>query len=120
LRASVNSFGFGGTNAHVVLETFHIDSNEDKQHTSHTDEGRFIGPLLFSANSKDSLVQSVQAHADYVRNNEGLDLEDLTYTLESRRQLLVKAQRVPSVMMAQSFWVFSLAKVRNGQRWAVA
>lgn len=86
LRASVNSFGFGGTNAHVVLESFDRDSNEDKGYPNYKDEGRFIGPLLLSANSKDSLVESVKAHANYIRTESlDLNLDDLTWTLESRR-----------------------------------
>lgn len=95
LRASVNSFGFGGTNAHVVLESFQVPVEMHKngqqsesleapcQKDGHLQ--RFIGPLTFSAQSKTSLVEMVKAHASHLHSNEGLDLVDLTWTLLNRR-----------------------------------
>ncbi|KAF1993364.1 hypothetical protein P154DRAFT_450422 [Amniculicola lignicola CBS 123094] len=83
LRASVNSFGFGGTNAHVILETPPRAVQEEQQH--HADDERFVGPLLLSANSQTSLVRTVEAYADYIRHNKQLDLADLTWTLQFRR-----------------------------------
>nr|QCQ29630.1 polyketide synthase-nonribosomal peptide synthase [Alternaria oxytropis] len=83
LRASVNSFGFGGTNAHVILETPPRAEQEEQQ--QHDDEERFVGPLLLSANSQTSLVRTVEAYADYIRSNKQLDLADLTWTLQFRR-----------------------------------
>ncbi|KAJ4347483.1 hypothetical protein N0V95_005404 [Ascochyta clinopodiicola] len=83
LRASVNSFGFGGTNAHVILESPPSTAHEDQE--QHDDQERFVGPLLLSANSQSSLVRTVEAYADHIRNNKQLRLPDLTWTLQFRR-----------------------------------
>lgn len=85
LRASVNSFGFGGTNAHVILESFQGGTAQKQRDHEHAEDERFVGPLMLSANSRDSLVRSVQAHADHIRNNTRLDLGDLAWTLQFRR-----------------------------------
>ncbi|OGM48141.1 hypothetical protein ABOM_002899 [Aspergillus bombycis] len=84
LRASVNSFGFGGTNAHVILETIEAPTRK-QQDMEQCENERFVGPLLLSANSWDSLVRSVEVHAGYIRNNNQINLDDLAWTLQSRR-----------------------------------
>lgn len=83
LRVNVNSFGFGGTNAHVILESY--QAGEQQPACEHSDNERFVGPLLFSANSGDSLARSVQAHVQEMRSNQALDLGDLAWTLQFRR-----------------------------------
>ncbi|KAH0594700.1 Polyketide synthase [Metarhizium humberi] len=88
-RASVNSFGFGGTNAHAILES--PWSSDDLQAQV---KGRTPGsankealhlPFLFSATSEKSLVALVDAYSEYLDNNPDVDLCRLAYTLGCRR-----------------------------------
>ncbi|KAL7947129.1 ketoacyl-synt domain-containing protein [Trichoderma barbatum] len=81
-RASVNSFGFGGTNSHAIIESF--DEDSVPRHNSADSEGT-IGPLVFSANSGASLLRSVQDNLQYLEQESSLDLRDLSAMLQSRR-----------------------------------
>ena len=66
MLVGVNSFGFGGTNAHVLLH----DAPQAPLAESEIPEINFeeapTPPLLFSAKSKESLVQLAQSHADRI------------------------------------------------------
>ncbi|KAJ6195904.1 polyketide synthase [Bipolaris maydis] len=81
-RASVNSFGFGGTNAHAIIESY--------EHQTFTRRGPqqlsiFPSPVLLSANSDLSLRAQATALADFLESNESTSWLDLLYTLQSRR-----------------------------------
>lgn len=96
-RASVNSFGFGGSNAHVVLD----DSNQflEKHLTRHvssylsdTDDpfleertsSTFV--LIFSANDENSLRNYCKKVVTHLINPQvRVSLADLAYTLSERR-----------------------------------
>lgn len=88
LRASVNSFGFGGTNAHAILESYGPERDAKVPSTQliqHDLQGKFIGPLILSANSQPSLLASIRSYAAYIRQNSSVDLADLTWVLQARR-----------------------------------
>jgi phthiocerol/phenolphthiocerol synthesis type-I polyketide synthase E len=86
-RAAVSSFGIGGTNAHVILE--------EAPHQEPTDEGRLSKLLLWSGRTPSSLETLTNDLASHLRNNPGLNLDDLAYTLQvgrraySNRRMLV-------------------------------
>jgi hybrid polyketide synthase/nonribosomal peptide synthetase ACE1 len=82
LRASVNSFGFGGANAHAILESY-----EPEVHRAAIAAPLFT-PLTFSANTEKSLKRMLQASADFLKENDDLSIHDVAYTLQSRRSAL--------------------------------
>ncbi|KAE8548385.1 hypothetical protein EYB25_008763 [Talaromyces marneffei] len=77
-RASVNSFGFGGSNAHAILESY--------DNTASSSSKTVFGPLVFSALSEKSLRCSLSAYAEYLTNEgDSLNIADLAFTLRQRR-----------------------------------
>lgn len=83
-RASVNSFGFGGTNCHVIIESF----RRTERHTRHQSSDPVI-PFNFSAASGQSLANTVRNHAMFIRANPYIDLRDLSWTLNTRKSTLL-------------------------------
>ncbi|RDA86109.1 hypothetical protein CP532_1175 [Ophiocordyceps camponoti-leonardi (nom. inval.)] len=102
LRASVNCFGMGGTNAHVILESASnfISTAAGALPESYSTDGdeRFSQLLVFSANTAATLERSVQGLQDYLQHRPDA-LADLAYTLGARREHL--AFRSASVVNSQ-------------------
>jgi hybrid polyketide synthase/nonribosomal peptide synthetase ACE1 len=79
-RASVNSFGFGGANAHAILEAFearlldHGDIGADGRSAA-------VSPFNFSASSEKSLLANVAAYSAYLRNHPDINMRDLSWTV---------------------------------------
>ncbi|KAK4240422.1 putative pks-nrps protein [Achaetomium macrosporum] len=85
LRASVNSFGFGGTNAHAILESFEPGINSNL-HQNARQDGAF-GPFVLSAQTETSLVGSVTQLAEYLQAHPDVALSDVSATLQLRRSV---------------------------------
>lgn len=82
-RISINNFGYGGTNAHAVLESY---DKPAKVEAVEEDTSRLF---VFSANNQASLKDMITSHAEWVANNgDQSSLRDLAYTLSQRRSLL--------------------------------
>ncbi|MEW9702711.1 PfaD family polyunsaturated fatty acid/polyketide biosynthesis protein, partial [Paenibacillus sp. SI8] len=81
--ASVSSFGFSGTNAHIVIEEY---LQENKSFTAPSRE-KPDQPLLFvlSAGSKEQLKSYAQSIKDFVESNATVNLVDVAYTLQVGR-----------------------------------
>jgi acyl transferase domain-containing protein len=95
-RSSVNSFGIGGSNAHVVVEaasvqdrSSHVSSYRDVESDFTLDGDEEGGPmftLVVSANDSTSLSANIKALCDHLMNPKvKVDLADLAYTLSERR-----------------------------------
>ncbi|KAL2173167.1 polyketide synthase [Thermothelomyces heterothallicus CBS 202.75] len=80
-RASVNSFGFGGTNAHAILESYDDRRGVDP---GRNDRALFT-PFVFSAASERSLRATLSAYAAHLGEHPDIDAHDLAYTLRERR-----------------------------------
>ncbi|KAF1829261.1 hypothetical protein BDW02DRAFT_651485 [Decorospora gaudefroyi] len=83
-RVSVNSFGFGGSNAHAILEQYCESSSIDQN----AEQSPVFTPFVFSALSESSLVAQMQAYREYLKTNPNLNASDLAWTLQSRRSQL--------------------------------
>jgi acyl transferase domain-containing protein/acyl carrier protein len=78
LRAGVSSFGIGGTNTHVVLEEWPLNTPRVEP----------AGPprlILLSAKTPDALDKMSQNLALYLKENPALNLADVAYTLQVGR-----------------------------------
>ncbi|KAK2606646.1 hypothetical protein N8I77_005380 [Diaporthe amygdali] len=83
-RASVNSFGFGGTNCHAIIESWKTAKCVQSLDTFP------YGPFIMSANSESALSSAVAALAETLKQHEEsqISLADLAFTLQMRRTVL--------------------------------
>ncbi|KAI3576482.1 putative hybrid PKS-NRPS enzyme [Fusarium oxysporum f. sp. albedinis] len=81
-RVSLNSFGFGGTNVHAIVENYEPAASK----TAAVSE-QFVGPLVISAEAEPSLATTVEKYADFIRANPDVNLEDVAFVTQTRRSV---------------------------------
>ncbi|RHZ63428.1 uncharacterized protein CDV56_104935 [Aspergillus thermomutatus] len=80
-RASVNSFGFGGTNAHVIIESY----DRPDPSLSPSSPSILPVPLTFSAAKETSLARLITEYVNLIKSENTLPLHEIAATLASRR-----------------------------------
>ena len=83
LTVGVNSFGFGGANAHVILQ-----SNENPAEKSPKSRKSRILPFMLSASSTDGLKATAKDFSAFLQHSPALALYDVAYTAAFRREWL--------------------------------
>ncbi|KAL2812785.1 hypothetical protein BDW59DRAFT_36663 [Aspergillus cavernicola] len=85
-RASVNSFGFGGTNAHAILESY--EPLAFTNGVPHHPPVPAILPFTFSAAAVKSLPSVLETYERHLRENTDVNALDLASTMIQRRSAL--------------------------------
>ena len=94
LRASVNSLGVGGTNAHVVLE--------EARPARSTQPGRATTVLVLSARSKASLDRATRRLADRLERTPEVNLNDVAFTLGTGRRRFAERRAIVATSAADA------------------
>ncbi|KAI1424757.1 ketoacyl-synt-domain-containing protein [Xylaria sp. FL1777] len=111
---SVNNFGFGGTNAHVVLERVPFTQRGPKNDADLKDDTPTRKLFVVSANDKVSLEAVLKNLVIYLEQRPEMFqkalMADVAYTLGQRRSLLQWRVAIPALRS------FDLIEAINGQR----
>ncbi|MEC3614235.1 type I polyketide synthase [Bacillus stercoris] len=82
-RACVSSFGYSGTNAHIVIEEYQPEKRNDRLTKQHRSE-----LFVLSAKKEKQLKAYAESMKDFVTANEDINLEDMAYTLQTGREAM--------------------------------
>jgi len=110
LVVGVNSFGFGGTNAHVLLQEFPL------KRVSHTQPESADPPLFLSARTEQALADQAAQYADLLRRQSDA-YYDIAHGAAFRRERLEKRLALKPgdpVMMAERLAAFAQGETASG------
>lgn len=88
-RASVNSFGFGGANAHAIIEAYEPEKVENALSRS----SNVSVPFMFSSNSEKTLITQLETFLAHIEtlDEDSTNLRDLAWTLSRRSAFSLRA-----------------------------
>ena len=91
-RAAVSSFGFGGTNAHVILEESPVgetgrQGNSETGSRGDWEQGRKFNLLVLSAKTSSALETATTNLVNHLKQNPEINLADTAYTLQVGRRI---------------------------------
>ncbi|MBL8150695.1 MAG: hypothetical protein JNN15_12285 [Blastocatellia bacterium] len=77
-RVSINTFGAGGTNCHLIIEEYSFPKERK----------RIVFPpvFTFSAHKRNSLLLLIRKYKDFLEKQKDLPLSDIAYTLQVGRE----------------------------------
>ena len=107
-RASVNSFGFGGTNAHAILESYDKPIHDPLvAGTTQPSQSDGLVPFVFSAHTDKCLIDKISSYSDFLDMNPTIRMLDLAWNLNSRRE---------AFPFKKSFSASSVENLRSGMK----
>ncbi|WP_458789382.1 choline/carnitine O-acyltransferase [Adonisia turfae] len=83
ILVGISSFGFGGTNAHLVLESAPVQSGKQRPNSlqsHHPPEQRPLNLLTLSAKTDQALKALAVSYQNYLETHPEVDLTDICYT----------------------------------------
>ena len=108
-RVGVSSFGFGGTNAHVILEEYKLN---DSASLTKIKQGKFL--FLLSAKNTNRLKEYTEKFIEYLNKGPSdLGLQDVCFTLQVGREEM--AERLAFVINNKEELIERLSKFNEGE-----
>ena len=83
-RATINSFGAGGSNAHLILEEY----TAPRRTTANVSSETTPQVVLFSARNRAGLLEVARQMIDFAEHQKGFSLRDFAYTLQIGREAM--------------------------------
>ncbi|MED1738767.1 SDR family NAD(P)-dependent oxidoreductase [Bacillus swezeyi] len=80
-RTCVSSFGYSGTNAHLVIEEYRPERDNDPVPDRHHSK-----LFVLSAKKRQQLKVYAQSMRDFADSNKDINLDDMAYTLQTGRE----------------------------------